>query len=25
LCDRGISADYYHADMDIVTREKIHM
>jgi hypothetical protein len=25
LCDRGISADYYHADMDIVTHEKIHM
>ncbi|KAK3119490.1 hypothetical protein QOZ80_9AG0671310 [Eleusine coracana subsp. coracana] len=25
LRDRGISADYYHADMDIVTREKTHM
>ncbi|XP_020393860.1 uncharacterized protein [Zea mays] len=25
LRERGISADYYHADMDIVNREKIHM
>ncbi|OEL16729.1 Mediator of RNA polymerase II transcription subunit 34, partial [Dichanthelium oligosanthes] len=25
LCDRGISAEHYHADMDIVAREKIHM
>ncbi|GJN28565.1 hypothetical protein PR202_gb16764 [Eleusine coracana subsp. coracana] len=25
LRDRGILADYYHADMDIVTREKTHM
>ncbi|XP_062197489.1 ATP-dependent DNA helicase Q-like 2 isoform X2 [Phragmites australis] len=24
LRDRGILADYYHADMDIVAREKIH-
>ncbi|XP_034569350.1 ATP-dependent DNA helicase Q-like 2 isoform X1 [Setaria viridis] len=25
LCDRGILAEHYHADMDIVAREKIHM
>jgi len=25
LCDRGISAEHYHADMDIIAREKIHM
>ncbi|CAL5039480.1 unnamed protein product [Urochloa decumbens] len=25
LCDRGISAEHYHADMDIVAREKVHM
>ncbi|KAL6653517.1 hypothetical protein ACP70R_008441 [Stipagrostis hirtigluma subsp. patula] len=25
LRERGISADYYHADMDIVAREKIHV
>ncbi|TYH07899.1 hypothetical protein ES288_A08G271400v1 [Gossypium darwinii] len=25
LCERGISADYYHADMDVNAREKVHM
>ncbi|XP_037430029.1 ATP-dependent DNA helicase Q-like 2 isoform X2 [Triticum dicoccoides] len=25
LRGRGISADYYHADMDVVAREKVHM
>ncbi|XP_022158047.1 mediator of RNA polymerase II transcription subunit 34 isoform X2 [Momordica charantia] len=25
LCARGIAADYYHADMDSVAREKVHM
>ncbi|TYG59239.1 hypothetical protein ES288_D08G285700v1 [Gossypium darwinii] len=25
LCERGISADYYHADMDENAREKVHM
>ncbi|CAK7355947.1 unnamed protein product [Dovyalis caffra] len=25
LCDRGISAEYYHADMDVNAREKVHM
>ncbi|XP_012837366.1 PREDICTED: mediator of RNA polymerase II transcription subunit 34 isoform X2 [Erythranthe guttata] len=25
LRDRGISADYYHADMDVHAREKVHM
>lgn len=25
LRDRGISADYYHADMDVNSREKVHM
>ncbi|XVF00024.1 hypothetical protein REPUB_Repub03eG0250600 [Reevesia pubescens] len=25
LCKRGISADYYHADMDVNAREKVHM
>ncbi|CAN6194209.1 unnamed protein product [Urochloa humidicola] len=25
LCDRGISAEHYHADMDIIAREKVHM
>jgi len=25
LRDRGVSAEHYHADMDIVAREKIHM
>ncbi|RLM42086.1 mediator of RNA polymerase II transcription subunit 34 isoform X4 [Panicum miliaceum] len=25
LCDRGILAEHYHADMDIIAREKIHM
>lgn len=25
LCQRGISADYYHADMDVNAREKVHM
>ncbi|XP_065877864.1 ATP-dependent DNA helicase Q-like 2 isoform X1 [Euphorbia lathyris] len=25
LRDRGISADYYHADMDVSARERIHM
>ncbi|KAL9664806.1 hypothetical protein QQ045_020214 [Rhodiola kirilowii] len=25
LHDRGISADYYHADMDVNAREKVHM
>ncbi|XXG75491.1 hypothetical protein AAC387_Pa08g0046 [Persea americana] len=25
LCQRGISADYYHADMDPYAREKVHM
>ncbi|PON51591.1 DNA helicase, ATP-dependent [Parasponia andersonii] len=24
LCARGISADYYHADMDVNAREKVH-
>ncbi|XP_025827720.1 mediator of RNA polymerase II transcription subunit 34 isoform X2 [Panicum hallii] len=25
LCNRGIWAEHYHADMDIIAREKIHM
>ncbi|XP_058086677.1 ATP-dependent DNA helicase Q-like 2 isoform X1 [Magnolia sinica] len=25
LCQRGISADYYHADMDPYAREKVHL
>ncbi|CAI9755551.1 unnamed protein product [Fraxinus pennsylvanica] len=25
LRDRGISADYYHADMDVNSREKVHL
>ncbi|GAV89709.1 DEAD domain-containing protein/Helicase_C domain-containing protein/HRDC domain-containing protein/RQC domain-containing protein [Cephalotus follicularis] len=25
LLERGISADYYHADMDVNAREKVHM
>ncbi|PKI35808.1 hypothetical protein CRG98_043779 [Punica granatum] len=25
LRDRGVSADYYHADMDVHAREKVHM
>ncbi|GMI88705.1 ARABIDOPSIS THALIANA RECQ 2, RECQ helicase L2 [Hibiscus trionum] len=25
LCERGISADHYHADMDVSAREKVHM
>lgn len=25
LCERGISADYYHADMDVNARDKVHM
>ncbi|XVF87923.1 hypothetical protein PTKIN_Ptkin19aG0007400 [Pterospermum kingtungense] len=25
LCQRGISADYYHADMDVNVREKVHI
>ncbi|XP_021294718.1 mediator of RNA polymerase II transcription subunit 34 isoform X1 [Herrania umbratica] len=25
LCERGISAGYYHADMDVNAREKVHM
>lgn len=25
LRERGISADYYHADMDVVAREEVHM
>ncbi|KAK6934845.1 DEAD/DEAH box helicase domain [Dillenia turbinata] len=25
LRDRGISADYYHADMDVKARERVHM
>ncbi|GLT91336.1 hypothetical protein SLE2022_092270 [Rubroshorea leprosula] len=25
LRQRGISADYYHADMDVIAREKVHM
>ncbi|GLT73960.1 hypothetical protein SLA2020_457870 [Shorea laevis] len=25
LRKRGISADYYHADMDVIAREKVHM
>ncbi|XP_039006253.1 ATP-dependent DNA helicase Q-like 2 isoform X1 [Hibiscus syriacus] len=25
LRERGISADYYHADMDVTAREKVHM
>lgn len=25
LRERGISADYYHADMDVVAREKVHL
>ncbi|KAK7252557.1 hypothetical protein RIF29_36597 [Crotalaria pallida] len=25
LRDRGVSADYYHADMDVNAREKVHM
>ncbi|XVE53924.1 hypothetical protein DITRI_Ditri03aG0041000 [Diplodiscus trichospermus] len=25
LCQRGISADYYHAEMDVNLREKVHM
>uniref|UniRef100_A0A0D9WBP0 ATP-dependent DNA helicase n=1 Tax=Leersia perrieri TaxID=77586 RepID=A0A0D9WBP0_9ORYZ len=25
LCERGILADYYHADMDVIAREKVHM
>ncbi|XP_072955690.1 ATP-dependent DNA helicase Q-like 2 isoform X2 [Typha angustifolia] len=25
LCERGISADYYHADMEVVARGKVHM
>ncbi|KAG8634057.1 ATP-dependent DNA helicase Q-like 2 isoform X2 [Manihot esculenta] len=25
LRERGISADYYHADMDVKSREKVHM
>ena len=25
LRERGISADYYHADMDANAREKVHM
>ena len=25
LRERGISADYYHADMDVNAREKVHM
>ncbi|GKV10548.1 hypothetical protein SLEP1_g21893 [Rubroshorea leprosula] len=25
LRERGISADYYHADMDVIAREKVHM
>ncbi|KAK6158624.1 hypothetical protein DH2020_005938 [Rehmannia glutinosa] len=24
LCERGISADYYHADMDVHARERVH-
>lgn len=25
LSERGILADYYHADMDVISREKVHM
>ncbi|KAF0897570.1 hypothetical protein E2562_039264 [Oryza meyeriana var. granulata] len=25
LCERDILADYYHADMDVIAREKVHM
>ncbi|WVZ57914.1 hypothetical protein U9M48_008247 [Paspalum notatum var. saurae] len=25
LCDRGVLAEHYHADMDVVAREKVHM
>lgn len=25
LRERGISADYYHADMDVNARQKVHM
>lgn len=25
LCQRGVSADHYHADMDVNAREKVHM
>ena len=25
LRERGIAADYYHADMDVNAREKVHM
>ena len=25
LRERGISADYYHADMDVNAREKVHI
>uniref|UniRef100_A0A0E0EBZ6 DNA 3'-5' helicase n=1 Tax=Oryza meridionalis TaxID=40149 RepID=A0A0E0EBZ6_9ORYZ len=25
LSERGILADYYHADMDVIAREKVHM
>lgn len=25
LCERGISADYYHADMDVNARENVHL
>lgn len=25
LCERGVAADYYHADMDVNAREKVHL